>query len=557
MAGGPGRAGGPVRRAALGCLLALAPALGAYEGFEAGLGNWSAAGLWHRVSAPACVTPFEGDACVYLGRDAECDYNTGAVKDASLSSGPVVLNDPATAFVSFWMLYQVESFQPSCYDHLRLERSNDGVAWALLSTLSPGVDPPGGGPGVGFASGGGLAGPPLWQFVRVDLGAFVPGTLYLRFRFVSSASQAGNVLCGPADADMDNFLGVALDQIHFGQAGPRLSLSKSVAPAFGAAGSLLTYSLVVRNDDAAAQSLAVWDTLPAGLNYMDSAPLGAFSAGRVDWTLPAVPAGASVTLQLRVQADPGLAAPQDILNSADAESAAPGGVQRSPAALYRLRDPGLRLSHSASPAVITSGDRATYNLLVENYTAVTQSALSLGLQLPVGLIQNGNWPGFSAASRWDLPDLGPGQARSFSLWGRGFGEDGAVLTVNGRLTQGAGLLQERTASVTVKKPIEPSVTLKGVYPNPAPSDKPGLPQSAFVYFETNIAMPMTLDIFTLAGEKVRSLSGPETKGVHQIEWDLKNEWGQPVASAVYAFRLWSKMRVIPTPEAYGYIAVLR
>jgi uncharacterized repeat protein (TIGR01451 family) len=537
-------------------LLAAVP-VPAYEGFEGGLGGWTATGLWHRVVAPACFTPHEGSAAVYLGRDGACDYADGRIKDDVLRSPAVLLNDPATAFISFWMLYQVESFQPVCYDNIRLERSDDGVNWALLRKLGPGADPPGGGPGLGYASGGGLGGPALWEFVKVDLSAFVPGTLHLRFRFVSSGSQAGEPLClGQPDADMDHFLGVALDEIRFGHVGPRLSLAKSVVPGFGSPGSELTYRLAVRNDDNVARDLTVWDSLPTGLNFVAADHGGSFGGGRVDWALPGVAPGAAITLELRVQADPALSPPQDLLNSADAGSDAPGGVQRSPAALFKLRAPGLALRHSAEPASIISGDFATYNLVVENYSPLTQTALSLGLQLPVGLVQSGTWPALSGPARWDLPDLGPGQVRSFSLWGRGFGEDGALLTVNGRLSQGGGLLIQRPASVLLRKPIEPTVHLKAVYPNPAPSDKAGLPQSAYVYYSTNIAMPMTLDIYTIAGEKVRSLPAPGAQGAQQVAWDLKNQWGRPVASGVYAFRLWSSMPVIPTPEAFGYIAVL-
>jgi hypothetical protein len=270
-----------------------------------------------------------------------------------------------------------------------------------------------------------------------------------------------------------------------------------------------------------------------------------------------VPAGASLTLNLRVQADPGLSVPADIRNTAEGFSTGGAGVtQRSSETLFKVRADGLKLSHSAAPSSIVTGDRATYDLLVENYTAVTQTGLSLQLSLPSGLVYNGAYPALSAYYRWDLSPLPPGQARSFSLWGRGFGEDGTVLTARGTLSQG-GVLAQKDASVTVTKPVEPSVTLKGVYPNPAPSDKPGLPQSAFVYYELNVDMPLQLDIFTIAGEKVRSLPAPGERGRSQVEWDLNNDYGNPVASGVYVFRLWSDLLVIPTPEVTGFIAVAR
>jgi uncharacterized repeat protein (TIGR01451 family) len=537
---------------ALVLLLLLAARLGAVEGFESNLGAWTAAGLWHRAGAPGCVTPHAGVGVAYYGRDGICNYDTHSIKDDSLTSGPVTLSSAATAFVSFWLLYQVESLDPSCYDQLRLEKSFDGVNWSLLQKLTPAGDPPGGGPGVGMASGSGLAGTPLWQFVKVDLSAFAPGTLYLRFRFVSGASLAGDPLCGPADSDLDNFLGIALDDLRFGETGPALTLNKSVSPAFGIPGSELTYTLVARNDDPASQALSLWDSLPNGLSFVAADNGGMLNGGRVDWGPSTVAPGANWTVQVRVQAAG--PSPADLVNAGEAGSTAPGGSQQSSQVLFKVRDAGIHLQHSATPSSIVAGDQATYNLTVENDTALTQTALSLTMTLPSGLVYNGAWPAFSGSFRWDF-SLMPGEIRSFSLWGRGFGEDGTVLTAQGRLTQSSTPLDQKSASVTVVKPIEPAVWIKAVYPNPAPSDKAGLPQSAFVYYETNTDMPLQLDIFNVAGEKVRSLPATGTRGRAQVEWDLKNDWGAPVASGVYVFRLWSDLLVIPTPEAFGYIAV--
>lgn len=536
-------------------LLLCAAGLRAVEGFESGLGDWTPSGLWHRSSG-GCLTAHEGSYYVYLGREGACNYADGRVKDDTLRSGPQTLTVPARAYISFWLLYEVESVNPSCFDQLRLERSYDGNTWALLKSFAPGADPGGGGPALGWASGSGLGGTPLWTFQRVDLSAFLGLTLYLRFRFISGASQAGSTTCWPADADLDGYRGVAIDEIRFNEDPPVLELNKSVAPAFASPGATFTYSVVARNVDAAPATLTVWDSLPAGSIFVDADNGGVLDAGRVLWNLGGVPAGGAVTLTVRVRSDSAAPVPQDWLNSAEASSSAgPGSVRSAPVPAL-LRAPGLSLAHSVSPTTIISGDRATWNLVVSNYDSVTHSALSLALSLPVGLVYDGAYPSLSASYRWDF-SLAPGQVRAFSLWGRGFGEDGAVLTMGGSLREAAVPVASRNASVTVKKPIEPIVRLLAVYPNPAPSDRPGLPQSAFVYYETNLAMPMLLDIYTIAGEKVRSLRGPAFSGKQQIEWDLKNEWGAPVASGLYAFRLWSSLPVLPTPEAFGFIAVLR
>lgn len=542
----------------VGCLAcAGAASLPAVEGFETGTGAWTPSGLWHRVVAPACVSPHAGAACFYFGRDSACDYNDGVVKDASLTSGPVTIT-AANDSISFWLQYQVESLDPSCYDRLQLEYSYDALNWAFSTDLSVASDPVGGSPSVGFSSGGGVAGPVLWHFVSVPLGAFSGRTIYLRFRFVSSASQAGFNLCGPPDAELDNYLGYALDDISFGDPLPALSLVKSVDPAFAAPGETFTYTLAVTNKDPGPQMLNVWDSLPAGALVQGSNPVGTVSPGRVDWALPAVPAGATVTLQLRVQVDPSVVVPQDWINTAAAASTAPGSatVDASPV-LTRVRNGGLSLRKTADKSVATSGDLITYSLLLENFSAVTQSALSLVESLPSAYTLTQAWPAFNGASRWNLSPLPPGARLSFSVWGRGYGDDGQVLVNTAQVLSGPAVAAQASANVTLMRPIEPRITLKAVYPNPAPSDKPGLPQGAFVVYDLNEAMPVTLDIFTLAGEKVRRVYGPSERGLHEVGWDLNNDWGAGVASGVYAFRIWSTLPVIPTPEAFGFIAVLR
>ena len=65
-------------------LLAAGASLRAMEGFEGGLGAWTASGLWHRASG-GCVTAHEGGSYVYLGRDNVCDYaglNDNGARDA-------------------------------------------------------------------------------------------------------------------------------------------------------------------------------------------------------------------------------------------------------------------------------------------------------------------------------------------------------------------------------------------------------------------------------------------------------------------------------------------
>jgi uncharacterized repeat protein (TIGR01451 family) len=537
--------------------LALAGALPANEGFETGLGQWAPSGLWHRISSPDCVTPHAGAACVYFGRSGACDYNDHVIKDASLTSGPVNLTDPARAFVSFWLLYQVESEDPSCFDQLRLEVSNDGASWQLLQKLGPNSDPAGGSATTGMASGSGLGGSPLWLFKRVDLSAYLGLTVYLRFRFVSSGQQAGDSLCQSTDADLDGFLGYALDDINFYDSPEPVGLVKSVSPPFGAPGTTLTYSLVASNRDTAAQPLSVWDTLPAGTAFVSANPAATQGGSQVSWALPSVAAGANITLSLVVQALPSASAPQDLLNTASATSPAPGPEADSAPALFKLRANGFSLRKTVKPTVATNADQVTYSIVLENFSPLTQTSLALQDDLPDGFLVQGADPAIGGNAQWPLTPMGPGDVRSFSLWGPAYGSEGQVLVNTAELLQAGASILRASASLSMHKPIEPQVFARGVYPNPAPGKDGAFGYGVHIAFENNQTMPLFLDIFTIAGEKVRSLPVDGTRGVHDAFWDLKNDWGYGVASAVYVYRVWSSTAVHPTPQVFGYIAVLR
>ena len=493
---------------------------------------------------------------MYFGRSNVCDYDDGLIKDSSFTSGPVNLTDPARAFISFWILYQVESASPSCFDQLRLERSYDGINWALEQKLSP-LDPPGGSPAAGMASGSGLAGTPLWQFKRVDLSAYLGLTIYLRFRFLSSGHIAGESLCQVTDASYDNFLGYALDDINFYDSPEPVDLVKTVSPPYGPPGTTANYSIVVTNRDSATQSITVWDSLPSGAIFLSASPPGAFNAGRVDWVLPPLAAGATVTLNLQVQTPLAISVPSDWVNIASAASSAPGSQAQSVPALFKVRSNGLNLRKSVRPSEVTTGDQVTYALVLENYSTVTQTSVVLVDQIPVGFNVLDSFPPISSSGQWPLSPLVPGDVRSFSVWGPVIGIEGQVVNNTAQVLTAGTVVNQSSASLLVHKPIEPAVKIKGIYPNPAPGSNPAFGEAVHIIYDLNQTMPMTLDVFTIAGEKLRSQELDGTRGQHDASWDMKNDWGNGVASGIYVVRVWSTTAVKPIPEAFGYVAVLR
>ncbi len=84
------------------------------------------------------------------------------------------------------------------------------------------------------------------------------------------------------------------------------------------------------------------------------------------------------------------------------------------------------------------------------------------------------------------------------------------------------------------------------YPNPFRSD-------TRIAFQTPINGPVTLEVHTLLGRKVRTLmNGYIAAGNHTVLWDSRDDTGRPVASGAYLYRLQSD-RTVRT----GQLRVLR
>lgn len=517
---------------------------------------WSPSGLWHRVTGAGCVTPHSGTGCVYYGIDSSCTYANGQVQDASLTTLAPVPMTASNATMSFWLLYGVQSVDPLCQDRLLLEYSADGSTWYKADILTTQTEPTGGSPTEVFASGSGLGGPPLWQFVTItNIGLFAPSSDYWRFRYVSSGEEAGDPTCGPPDL-YQNFLGFAIDDVNIGVAPPDLAISKNVSPAFGAPGDTFTFNLNVTNTASSAATLDVADTLPPGYTLVGSNPPATESGSTVEWSSLSAAPSQGFSLQLMVQPPASAAVPDDWINTATATSSLTTTAVSSSQVLVKLRAPVVALTKSVSPTQLTSGDTATYSLVVENDSPVTQSALTLTDDVPAAFSATQAWPSEPTTTpngdfTWNL-SLVPGQIQCYTLSGPVVGQNGQVVVNSAQIT-GSTTTAQATASLTVNSPVKPTVSIQAIFPNPAPSHGAGQPQEAFVAYRLSMAMPVTLDIYDVAGEKVRSLSAPGNQGLQQMAWDLKNSYGLAVASGVYVLRLYSPGQA--EAQATGYLAV--
>jgi hypothetical protein len=114
------------------------------EGFENGLSNWSATGLWHLVdTGDACgaqVAPFaEGNYCAYYGVPGACNYETGGVPNSGELTllAPIALPAVGPGLrLRCWTRHETEFCgEAALYDRFDVKIStNGGASWILVGS---------------------------------------------------------------------------------------------------------------------------------------------------------------------------------------------------------------------------------------------------------------------------------------------------------------------------------------------------------------------------------------------------------------------------------------
>jgi extracellular elastinolytic metalloproteinase len=149
---------------------------GFLDEFETGATGWTATGLWHLANNSTCTTPgFSSPThAFYYGRDATCNYNSGAANSGDLTSPPIS-GISSTSVLSFDFFRRVESFNQS-FDRTTVDviRSN-GTATTVftLDSRNPSTAP--------WGSSG-----------NISLSAFAGDTIRLRFRFNTVDNVSNN-----------------------------------------------------------------------------------------------------------------------------------------------------------------------------------------------------------------------------------------------------------------------------------------------------------------------------------------------------------------------------
>lgn len=178
------------------------------EGFESGLSNWTATGLWNSLdSSAACATqalPFvEGTQAAWYGRPASCNFDTGNANSGTLiTNNWIPVPDVASVSVHFWMWSHTEYCWADSY------YTQYDVFSVIVTKQS------GGAPIQQFLCGpGGVPASTLlpWHERRVDISAFRGQNVKIQFAF------------GTGDQLSNGFLGWIVDDVEiYAEPGTRI-----------------------------------------------------------------------------------------------------------------------------------------------------------------------------------------------------------------------------------------------------------------------------------------------------------------------------------------------
>ena len=172
-----------------------------------------------------------------------------------------------------------------------------------------------------------------------------------------------------------------------------ISLDKTVSPTTASIGDTVTFSVVAANagpDDAI--SLVVTDQLPSGYTYVSDNAGGAYDPATGEWTLSALPAGSSATLEITATVRAG-----DHENIAEVTSSVPRDLDSEPANGDATEDDyssatvtlanyvDLAVAKTVDDPAPTQGSTVAYTVTVSNEGDTAATGVELTDVLPGGL----------------------------------------------------------------------------------------------------------------------------------------------------------------------------
>lgn len=193
---------------------------------------YSSTHAWWYGDNPAVDTQNPSGASItYMGNQS--DWPTETNGDGGTSNGPnsaslispsIDLTSAPNATLTFATWWEIESVNPTHFDMMYVDVSNDGGAtWTPTGVLNPTQSPTGGSDAYPFTNNG-LDVPASWQVTSIDLTPYVGSHVQLRFRF-DSVDQYDN-----------GFRGWLIDDVGVYSTTAGSPLVSSVTPDAGMAG---------------------------------------------------------------------------------------------------------------------------------------------------------------------------------------------------------------------------------------------------------------------------------------------------------------------------------
>ncbi len=309
----------------------------------------------------------------------------------------------------------------------------------------------------------------------------------------------------------------------------------TAAPAIVPQGGTVTYTVLVSNacGDTAVNA-SVWDTVPAGTQFLSCAGAGCVAAGNVvTWTLPNLAPQSMLAVTFTVSVTgmgPTLPGADALVRAANTA----GQVQPvvwAPGPAVVVRNPVLAVTKTG-PAEAMTHDRVTWTITVRNTGTDTAFGVVLTDSLPAPMTWAGATGGGVAAGRlvtWTMADLPPGAEVAVMVTAAGPGTEEEYDLRNTAFAAASNSAGYRLgfASAPAALLLTPRLVVR-VFPVPF---DPATARGGMLKF-SGLSDGAVVRIFTTGGLLVRELTGPVR---HRLEWDGRNAEGGLAAPGAYLY----------------------
>ncbi len=213
-------------------------------------------------------------------------------------------------------------------------------------------------------------------------------------------------------------IGVTLQQIAGGASDKAVLGITKTGPATANINATATYTITVTNssETITATSLTVKDTIPSGMSYVSSSPVGTLSGNQVTWNLGSLAPLDSTTLSLTLQATQA----GHWTNRATASSAE--GISVEATAVTDVGTTNQVSLTKTGPAQVNQGANAVYTIVATNTGGTTLTNAVVNDTIPAGMSYVASSPAASVVGNtatWNLGSLTAGASSTLTLTLRG------------------------------------------------------------------------------------------------------------------------------------------